>query len=445
MDWAEQVVGGTAGAGVARRGRAAPGSRGRAGAAAPLGEVTRSRRPVGAVRPAPCARLRHGCRAPRAASSPSPNVRAAALAPASVAYCWHVPAIWYEGRMWRELVEARGRAGRVERVASAGARSPPLSRSESVRSAPSSTIGGRIAATGSSLSATGRAAFTARRPSLRRRRQVRRAPAGRRRPAARSRRPAPCAPGAAARRSRSVGVASDASAASSFAVRLELGEQLGQAVDRLAQLAAAVGDRRAAHAVGALDEAASPRRGASASSPTTSSDCVDERGRARPRSRSRISSTSLASWSAGFARRIVVVQVLRAAGQPGAELVHDDREALAVRAAERGEHEVEVDGRVRALAAARSARPPPSPSGWPSGVPGRHCTNFSPIRLCGRIVQLGVGAERREALLDLHLHARLAVVGELDVAHRRPPRAPAIFTSWPGIRLAALSKIASTR
>jgi hypothetical protein len=69
--------------------------------------------------------------------------------------------------------------------------------------------------------------------------------------------------------------------------------------------------------------------------------------------------------------------------------------------------------------------------------PGSHCTNFSPIRLCGRIRHLASarnGANRSSIFICTR--ARRSEVNL--TSSTSPTSAPAIFTSWPGIRCAAL-------
>ena len=93
------------------------------------------------------------------------------------------------------------------------------------------------------------------------------------------------------------------------------------------------------------------------------------------------------------------VQIAAATGEAGAELVEDDREALALGQSRDVAEQVDVD---RACVFCTGSRYWPLPSrplaiffsGGASGVPatrgcvGRQSTNFSPISACGRIVQL---------------------------------------------------------
>ena len=90
------------------------------------------------------------------------------------------------------------------------------------------------------------------------------------------------------------------------------------------------------------------------------------------------------------------------------------------------------------------ARPCGAVSGAASGVPGSHCTNFSPIRLAGRIEQLALPRKgAKPGTIRISMRALRSFVSATLVTW--PTRAPATFTSWPEIRKSALSKIASTR
>ena len=145
----------------------------------------------------------------------------------------------------------------------------------------------------------------------------------------------------------------------------------------------------------------------------------------------------------GLAQRRVgavdhLVQLLAAAGEAGAELVEQDRQPLAVRAAHDVVDQVEVDRRAGAARAAAGAGPrrrrrrsAPAP-GWPP-CPGSHSTNFSPISDCGRTVHLRVRAERGEAVVvDAAARPRPSCRRSRPSTRSRRPWRPATFTSSPG-------------
>ena len=69
----------------------------------------------------------------------------------------------------------------------------------------------------------------------------------------------------------------------------------------------------------------------------------------------------------------------------------------------------------------------------PSGVPGSHCTKRSPIRPSGWIAQRASARNGANRALDPHLDARPCSRGSGRRPRSRPTRAPATFTSWPGI------------
>jgi hypothetical protein len=117
----------------------------------------------------------------------------------------------------------------------------------------------------------------------------------------------------------------------------------------------------------------------------------------------------------------------------GAELVDDDREALAVRAA----HDVvdEVGGIVDACCSTGIV----APGGSSRRVPGRQSMKYSPISDCGR-TRRTVGAQRAEAVLVISK----STSARLRARSRRmpvilPARTPATFTSAPSTMPNALS------
>ena len=193
--------------------------------------------------------------------------------------------------------------------------------------------------------------------------------------------------------------------------RLELVEQRRQPADRLAQVSAAA-RHGARHRVGALDEARDvavvPRH------------LADHRVGAIDQARERVAvavqdrehAVRLSERRVGAVDR--GAEVLRTAREPGAELVHEDRQPLAVRAPQRGEDQVEVDGRVRArerhgrrVPALRDERPPARRA----GVALHELLADEALRADAAV---RVRAEGREVAGDLHLDTRLAVAGQLD-------------------------------
>ena len=133
--------------------------------------------------------------------------------------------------------------------------------------------------------------------------------------------------------------------------------------------------------------------------------------------------TSLTSCSAGLARRIAA---FRSSARPATPVPSSLR-----RIASRSPYGRRSAAKTRSrstgecVCSSGTVGAPLSPfsSGGLSGVPGWHCTNFSPISDCGRIVHSASATEGREALLDVHLDARLALLREVDVAHLPDARA----------------------
>ena len=124
-----------------------------------------------------------------------------------------------------------------------------------------------------------------------------------------------------------------------------------------------------------------------------------------------------------------LVEVLAPAREAGAELVQQDREALAIGQPQDAVEQVEVDRRARVRDRAAGARPRRRPrrssraAGCPA-LPGSHSTNFSPISPWSRIVQLAsslngmkpsssIRSVTAACVLGRHVHVR---------DHARPAR-----------------------
>ena len=172
--------------------------------------------------------------------------------------------------------------------------------------------------------------------------------------------------------------------------------------------------------------------------------------------RARIASTLSSSRSAGFGLPDHRAQVLAAAREPGAELVQDDREALAVRAAHHAADQVLPDrrdgvatpaagtgrrrpGRPGSCAAAAEAGRPPAAAG---SARTRRASRRSPTGAGSgtrrRGGSPGTPARRSSA------RPRRACPASPRASSTLPTFAPATITSSPGIANAALSKIART-
>jgi hypothetical protein len=79
-----------------------------------------------------------------------------------------------------------------------------------------------------------------------------------------------------------------------------------------------------------------------------------------------------------------------------------------------------------------------------AGVPGVQLTNRSPISDCGAIVQSASAWKGAKSwLITISTRAFRSLVSLM--LRTCPALAPAIRTSWPGIRKSTSSKIASTR
>ncbi len=110
-----------------------------------------------------------------------------------------------------------------------------------------------------------------------------------------------------------------------------------------------------------------------------------------------------------------VVQLARPPRQPGAQLVDDQRQPLPVGHPDRGEDQVQVD---RHLVAAQRDRRRLVARRAQRGRPRRARVTLDVLLADQRLrpdPAAGIGAERPEALVDLHLHAGAPVIRQLDV------------------------------
>ena len=260
---------------------------------------------------------------------------------------------------------------------------------------------------------------------------------------ARSPRAAPRAPGSARRRSRSVGVASDASAASRSAVGSSSSSSGGSRSITWPSSPRRPATSRATRSERSMKLVTVSRR--RASSPMTRSDWSTSRP-SDARSRSRMRRTSLTSWSAGLARRIAAFMSSARPATPGAELVEDDREPLrrtAGAARRRRDRGRPASGSARA--APSGAPPSPSVSG---GAVGRAGVALHELLADQRLrPDRALGVSHGTARSPPRRPSRRAPCGPSVrwMSLTWPTRAPAIFTSCPGIRFAVESKTASTR